>query len=130
MPDRSSIVKPSWRRLDNKCYTYFPAWAIMIIGMAEQIFGQREEPPDLYVDSVRIAFGAYGFVLELGVGGIADTPASEKPPTKRLALVRMSPQHALILSRLLERNVAIYQDRIGKINLPAEMYRDLELDPQ
>jgi hypothetical protein len=98
--------------------------------MVQQLFSSHEEAPDFYVDSVRIAFGPYGFVLELGAQGLADTPGSERPPTKRLALVRMSPQHALILSKLLANNVATYQQNIGKITLPDGLYRDLELEPE
>ncbi len=99
-------------------------------GMVEQILGSYEETPEFYVDSVRIGVGPYGFMLELGTQGVADTPASERPPVKRLAVVRMSPQHALILSRLLQKNVAIYQDTIGKISLPEGMFRELNLDPE
>ena len=98
--------------------------------MVQQLFSSQEEGPDFYVDSVRIAFGPYGFVLELGVQGLADMPGSERPPTKRLALVRMSPQHALILSKLLANNVATYQQKIGKITLPDGLYRDLGLEPE
>ncbi len=98
--------------------------------MVEQFLSSPDEPLDIYVDSVRIAFGAYGFALELGTTGVADTPASEQPPIRRIALVRMSPQHALILSKLLQRNVGLYQERIGKINLPSELYKELKLDPE
>lgn len=98
--------------------------------MAEQLLGSPDEAMDIYVDSVRIAYGPYGFVLELGTTGIADTPASERPPVRRTALVRMSPQHALILSRLLAKNVANYQKQVGKINLPAELYEGMNLDPE
>lgn len=97
--------------------------------MMEQLLGPPEETPDYYIDSVRMAVSAYGFVLELGAQGIGDAPGSEKPPTKRLALVRMSPQHALILSRLLEKNVAAYQEKFGPITLPDEMFRTLGLEP-
>ena len=97
--------------------------------MVEQLLGPQEDVPDYYVDAVRIAVGAYGFVLELGVQGIGDTPGSERPPTKRLALVRMSPQHAMILARLLQKNVAAYQQKFGSITLPDELLRDLGLEP-
>lgn len=98
--------------------------------MADQLFAGTNDVPDLYIDSVRIAVGPYGFVLELGNQGVADTPGSEKPPIRRLALVRMSPQHALVLARLLEKNVRQYEERIGKIQLPSDLYRDLGLDPE
>ena len=95
----------------------------------EQLLGPEEPIPDLYVDSVRIGAGPYGFVLELGIQGLPDTPSSEKPPIKRLALVRMSPQHAVILSKLLQKNVRAYEEKIGKINLPDQMYRELGIEP-
>jgi hypothetical protein len=97
--------------------------------MVEELLGPPEEAPDYYIDSVRIGVGAYGFVLELGAQGIGDAPGSERPPTKRLALVRMSPQHALIFSKLLQKNVDQYQERFGPIALPDEMYRNLGLEP-
>lgn len=97
--------------------------------MVERLFGPEDAVLELYVDSVRIAVGPYGFALELGVQGLPDTPASEKPPIKRLALVRMSPQHALVLSKLLQKNVDAYRGKVGEINLPDEMYRDLGIEP-
>ncbi len=98
--------------------------------MAEQLLGSPDELPDLYVDSVRVAVGPYSIVLELGTTGVGDTPGSERPPIRRIALVRMSPQHALILSKLLQKNMVLYQEKIGKIDLPAELYEELKLDPE
>ncbi len=97
--------------------------------MMEQLLGPEEPAPDIYVDSVRIGVGPYGFALELGIQGVADTPESERPPIRRLAMVRMSPQHALILSKLLQKNVRSYEEKIGKINLPDQMYRELGIEP-
>lgn len=97
--------------------------------MMEQILGPTEDTPDYYVDAVRIAVGPYGFALELGIQGIGDAPGSEKPPTKRLALVRMSPQHAMILSKLLQKNVTAYQEKFGPIVLPDDMFRELGIEP-
>lgn len=99
-------------------------------GLALQELLGEPDMPDLYVDAVRIAVGAYGFVLEMGVQGVPDTAASEAPPVKRLARIRMSPQHALIVARLLTKNVQIYQDKIGRIQLPPEAFKALDLDPE
>ena len=98
--------------------------------MVEQLLGPPEDVPDYYVDSVRIAVGPYGFVLELGAQGIGDVPGSERPPTKRLSLVRMSPQHAMILAKLLQKNVTAYQQKFGTITLPEGLFRELGLDPE
>jgi hypothetical protein len=93
-------------------------------------FLSEPDVPEYYSDAVRIAVGAYGFLIELGVQGPPDTPSSELPRVKRLALVRMSPQHALILARLIEKNVKIYQDTFGKIQLPAAVFEGLDLPPE
>ncbi len=95
----------------------------------EMLGSPFEEAPDFYVDSVRFGIGPYSFILELGAQGLADTQASEPPPIKRLALVRMSPQHALVLSKLLAKNVAKYQEVFGKIILPDGMLRELGIEP-
>jgi len=98
--------------------------------MVERLFNSSlEEVPDYYVDSVRIGVNLYTFILELGRQGVRDAPGSEPPPTKRLALVRMSPQHALILAKLLQKNLRTYQDEIGRIQVPEQIYRDLGLEP-
>jgi hypothetical protein len=96
----------------------------------EDLFGASEESPEYYVDSVRIALGLYTITLELGIQQPSDSPASEAPPIKRQALVRMSPQHALILGRLLQQNIDQYQEKIGKINIPLEVYKDMGLEPE
>ena len=95
-----------------------------------QEFLERSDVPDMYVDSVRIGVGPYGFVLELGIQGLPGTPASEKPSIKRLAMVRMSPQHALILAKLLHKNVRAYEEKIGKINLPEKLFKDMDIEPE
>ena len=94
----------------------------------QELLGQ-ESPEDLYADSVRIAVSPYGFALDFGIQGVADTPVSEAPPVKRVALIRMSPQHALILAKLLLKNVGAYEEKVGVINLPDQMYKDLGIEP-
>lgn len=102
------------------CYTRIP--------MVEDFFA-KPETPDVYVDSVKIAVGAYGLTLDMGVSGIPDAPGSEPPPIRRILLARMSPQHALVLARLLQKNVDLYEERVGKIELPAELWKQLGLEP-
>ena len=54
---------------------------------------------------------------------------SELPPVKRQAVIRMSPHHALIFSKLLQKNIAAYQEKMGRINLPDELYKQMGLEP-
>ena len=97
--------------------------------MVEHLFGPTEEIPEYYVDSVRIAANLYSFMLELGTQNVKDAPGSEEPSVKRLALIRMSPHHALILTKLLEKNLRKYQNEVGPINIPPDFYRSMEIEP-
>jgi len=83
--------------------------------------------PDYYADFVKLHATLFSFVLEFGLQGVPDTPASERPPGKLLARVRLSPQHALILSKLLAQQVRIYQNEIGPIAIPDQVYENLGL---
>ncbi len=91
----------------------------------DKLLGPAEEVPEYYVDSVRMALNVYSVILELGMQRVKDTLGSEPPQTKRLAVVRMSPQHALVLMKLLEKNLNAYQKEIGKIAIPDDLYRNL-----
>ena len=95
-----------------------------------QDFFSGPDVPDFYIDSVRIGVGPYGFTLDLGLTGLPDAPGSEAPPIKKIATLRMSPQHALVFARLLDKNVRIYQDKMGKIQLSADLFKNLGLDPE
>ena len=50
--------------------------------------------------------------------------AQDQPP-KTVARVRMSPQHAKIMSLLLRKNVQEYERRIGTIIMPDGLYQEL-----
>ncbi len=80
-------------------------------------------PFDVYVNGVQINSAAWDFTVEFYVKRDADP----KTPAELLGRVRMSPQHALIFARLLQRQVDGYQSTIGPIKLPPKMYNDLGL---
>lgn len=75
--------------------------------------------PEYYTDSVNFMTNLYGFTLDFAV-----MDAQEQPPRSQVR-VRMSPQHAKIMSLLLRKNVQEYERRIGTIILPEQLYRDL-----
>lgn len=66
--------------------------------------------PDLYADSVQIFMGPFGLVLEFGVQNPRNT--GQTPP-KPLATVRMSPEHAKIMTILLKRNLRQFEQQVG-----------------
>lgn len=75
--------------------------------------------PEYYTDSVNFMTNIYGFTLEFGV-----MQAQDQPPRSQVR-IKMSPQHAKIMSLLLRKNVQEYERRIGTIILPEELYKDL-----
>jgi hypothetical protein len=78
-----------------------------------------EDIPDLYTDSVNFTTNVYGFTVEFGL-----IQGQDQPP-QRLAVMRMSPQFAKIMSLLMRKNVQEYEKRIGTIILPEGLYQDL-----
>ena len=81
--------------------------------MALDIFDAPEGVPEFYVDSARISGNVFTIVLEMGVQMNADPAAVDPPATRRAVIVRMSPQHAVALSRLLARNLEKYEKALG-----------------
>jgi hypothetical protein len=75
--------------------------------------------PEYYTDSVNFMTNIYGFMLEFGI-----MQQQEQPPHPKVR-IRMSPQHAKIMSLLLRKNVQEYERRIGTIILPEGLYKEL-----
>ena len=93
-----------------------------------------DTPPEFYADAIRIGMTVYGFMFELGSAEMPE-PSQTHPEgtpiaSKRLALVKMSPQHAAVFSKLLQRHLTMYQEKFGRINVPPEVYRGLGLEPE
>lgn len=93
----------------------------------EDILRRHDPIPEFYVDSVRVTAGLYTFGLELGLQEPPDEPGSEPLRATVLAKVRMSPQHALILSKILRKNVNQYIERVGPIAIPDQVYDQLDI---
>lgn len=83
---------------------------------------EGSDTPEYYSDSVRISVTPYSFILDFGVS--TESPGEQK----RMATVRMSPQHAWVLNRALGKHIAEYEASIGSIRLPDDLLRDLGLD--
>lgn len=78
-----------------------------------------EMVPEYYTDSVNFTTNIYGFTLEFGA------MVGQDDPPRPLVRVKMSPQHAKIMSLLLRKNVLEYERRIGTVILPEGLYQDL-----
>lgn len=81
-------------------------------------------PPELYSDSMTIAANPFGFRFDFGLA--TDSPGSQRT----VAVVRMSPQHALAFSMILGQHLESYQAEMGTINLPENVRRRLQAGPE
>jgi hypothetical protein len=59
-----------------------------------------------------MAANFFTIILELGVQSMAEG-ANAPPPVTPLLTLRMSPQHAVALSRLLQKNLAEFEQATG-----------------
>jgi hypothetical protein len=80
--------------------------------------------PEYYTDSVNFMTNIYGFTLEFGV------MQQQDDPPRPLVRIKMSPQHAKIMSLLLRKNVQEYERRIGTVILPEGLYQDLGISDE
>lgn len=81
-----------------------------------------ETVPDVYADGVSIQAGYAGVAL------IFNRTAGDPPAPVPVAVVRTSPQQALVLVQLLRKVLRTYESDVGKINLPDDLYDALEID--
>ncbi|HWH32417.1 MAG TPA: DUF3467 domain-containing protein [Egibacteraceae bacterium] len=83
---------------------------------------QFQGPPEYYSDSVRIGSNPYGIVFEFGL--TTNSPGDARAQ----AVVRMSPQHALVFYQLIRKHLRLYEANVGKIALPEALYAELDID--
>jgi hypothetical protein len=95
--------------------------------MPEPTFSSNDVP-DYYIDATRMGITPFGITIQIGVSGeIAE--AGEVGPVKILATIRMSPQHALIFAKVMLKNMQVYQEKVGRIELPAQIYKEMGIEP-
>lgn len=81
----------------------------------------QQEGIDVYSNLVSIASGPYDILLDFGLQYGPDPKVDKKSVVR----IRMSPQHAVALSKVLTKVLAEYQSRAGTINLPPSLYTEL-----
>jgi hypothetical protein len=81
-------------------------------------------PPEFYADATKVSTSPYGFRLEFGL--MTDSPGDAKGQ----AVVRMSPQHALILYQIMKNTLRSYIEVSGPISLPDEIFTELEIEKE
>lgn len=91
----------------------------------QQHDGERTGLPDLFADGMLVTISP--FAVNITFTQREPHPAQgRQPEVQNKAIVRMSPEHAKIMTMLLRRNLLEYERRMGgQIKLPMEIYRDL-----
>ncbi|MEJ2671263.1 MAG: DUF3467 domain-containing protein [Deltaproteobacteria bacterium] len=78
-----------------------------------------KEIPDFYINNVKILGSLYEFMFTFGL------KSDPKKESENVAIIRMSPQHAKVLAKILTKNVELYEKDIGEIKLPENMVKEL-----
>lgn len=78
---------------------------------------------DFYTNAVSFQVSTYEFALTFRLN-----TAGQRPDP--LVTLRMSPQHAWVMSKLLERNVQAYIEQVGKFSLPEGLLEELNLEEE
>ena len=82
--------------------------------------GEKEkEIPDFYINSAFIQASLYEFMFKFGL------KTDQKKDPESIAIIRMSPQHAKVLGKLLVKNVDAYEKDVGEIKLPESLVKEL-----
>ncbi|MFH1597191.1 MAG: DUF3467 domain-containing protein [Pseudomonadota bacterium] len=79
----------------------------------------EKQIPDLYINSAFIQGSLYEFMFKFGL----KTDPKKEPETT--VIIRMSPQHAKVLAKLLIKNVGAYEKDVGEIKLPDDLIKEL-----
>jgi hypothetical protein len=82
---------------------------------------QEKDIPDFYINSAKILGSLYEFMFTFGLK--SDPDIDPEPIVK----IRMSPQHAKVLAKILLKHVESYENDIGNIMLPDKLKKDLNI---
>jgi hypothetical protein len=84
--------------------------------------GEKEKDiPDFYINSAFILASLYEFMFKFGI------KSDPKKDPEDVVIIRMSPQHAKVLSKLMIKNVEAYEKDVGEIKLPDDLKKELDI---
>jgi len=85
--------------------------------------------PDFYTDSFRVTFGPFGSAMTFGLNPPHPSPGQQELP-RDVVRLRMSLEHVKVMTMILKRNLKAYEDQMGVITIPREVFRGLGLSPE
>lgn len=81
--------------------------------------------PEYYVDNFLLTSGVYGVAITLGISPPHSSPG-QVVPAKDLVILRMSLEHAKVMTMVLKRNLKNHERQTGAaINLPPQLHTQL-----
>jgi hypothetical protein len=86
----------------------------------------KHEPlqvPQFFASVVQISASLAEISMALGVNGVPEIGGSALRPAEAVAVVRLSPQAAKLLSISLEQILRVYEERFAKIDLGPDAER-------
>lgn len=84
----------------------------------------QEEVPDLYVNAVKMLFSQFELLLQFG---LKTNPNEEAKPVVN---IRISPEHAKVLTAMLRKHIKIYETNVGEIGLLPQLIKDLGIQKE
>ena len=86
---------------------------------------QPDQVPDIYTDAFQVTTTPSGVNMTFSIREAHPSPAKQVPLTE-LARVRMSPEHAKVVTMMLTKHLKRYERDSGiKIALPANIFTQL-----
>ena len=80
--------------------------------------------PDMYAEGVGVLAGYNSFSLVFN--RIAGDPASATP----IAVVRVSPQQAKLMTMVLEKAIRDYEEAFGELRIPEQLVKQLGIEKE
>ncbi len=84
-----------------------------------KFLGSEKSVAHSYANAVYVDYNPIEFFLKFGLS----EPRSEK--IIDFAKIHLSPQYALLLNKILTRNIEEYEKRVGRINLPKSLLEEI-----
>jgi hypothetical protein len=86
--------------------------------------------PEFYVNGLKVAMSPFDLTLEFGVQELPEVPASPtttevQTATRPTVRIRMSPQYAIIVGKVIDKVMYDYQVKNGFLQLPNELLTKL-----
>lgn len=80
-----------------------------------------EGPSEYYSDAAEVNLSPFGVTIEFGL--ITNSPGSRQTQ----CIVRLSPQHAVVLTAILRNHLRMYLDLVGPISLPGDIREQFDI---